>query len=140
MRRFQLAAKTRVVVVLSVAALMCGCASVGSIRSASPIEGTPLEFEASFAETCEAARFAVRIIGFDIADEYAPTESTWAVIGSSGVSLMSYGEFVRVTIEELSEDRCLARVYTKVKVATNVFAKSDYSADVFAAMLTSLEN
>jgi len=100
----------------------------------------PHEFEASFAETREAARFALLIIGCDIVDEYAPTESTWAVIGSKGAGAMSYGEFVRVTVEELSEGRCVARVYTKVKLATNVFAKRDYSADVFTGMLRILKN
>ena len=140
MRRFQLAAKARVVVMLSVVALMCGCAGVGSVRSASPIAGTPLEFEAGFAETCEAARFALLASGFDMVDEYAPTEATWVVIGSCGQRIGSYGEFVRVTVEELSEGRCVARVYTKVKLATNLFAKRDYSADVFAGMLRILEN
>ena len=140
MRRFPSARWVWMAAVLSMAALICGCASAWSMRQVSPLQGVPFEFDASFAETCDAARVALMVLGLEVVDEYAPTEATWAVVGSSGMSMTSYGEFVRITVEELSEGRCVARVYTKVKVATNVFAKNDYSADVLAGMLMSLEN
>lgn len=140
MRRSPWAVRVRVVAVLGVAALLCGCASVGSVRSASLLEGTQLEFEAGFTETCEAARLALQSLGFDLAEQYEPTETTWVIIGASGMSLMSYGEYVRVTVEQIEENRTAARVYTKVKVATNVLAKRDYSSDVYAAMLAFLED
>jgi hypothetical protein len=127
-------------VVLVGTSLTCGCASSLTMRQVSPVIGTPHEFESGFDDTREAARCALLSLGLGTVDEYTPGESMWAIVGSSGLSPTSYGELVRVVVEEVGESRCIARVYAKPKLATNILAKTDYSIEVFAAMMRCLES
>ena len=56
------------------------------------------------------------------------------IIGKKGGSLFSYGELVRVVVEEHGENSTMVYVHTKRKMATNIFAKGDYSKTIFTNM------
>ncbi len=53
------------------------------------------------------------------------------IIEKTDMSLMSYGELVRVVIEKTSDARITVRIITKRKFATNVTAKGHYSSEIF---------
>lgn len=55
---------------------------------------------------------------------------SWIIIAEEGMSLMSYGTFVRVSIEQTSDSETTVHVLTKKRLATNITAKGDYSSEI----------
>jgi hypothetical protein len=48
------------------------------------------------------------------------------------MSMSSYGELVRVTVQGMSESETEVKVYTKRRLATNVTARGDWADTVFS--------
>jgi len=56
------------------------------------------------------------------------------IVAKKGMSAWSWGELVRVVVQELSNDRVAVRVLSKRRMATNVTAKGDYSEAIFSSI------
>jgi len=59
-----------------------------------------------------------------------PDSLTWMILGHRGLSLLSYGEVVRVIVQQVPEGAVAVRVVTKRRLATNITAK-DWSHPIF---------
>ncbi|MEJ7811912.1 MAG: hypothetical protein WKG32_15985 [Gemmatimonadaceae bacterium] len=111
-----------------------GCATTGTIRTASDDAGTARTFAGEYDRVLTAAREAVVESGFAIEETKQLNDSSWYILGKKGMSFASYGELVRVTVQRAGASEASVRVYTQKRVKTNVFAKGDYSKDIFSSI------
>jgi hypothetical protein len=110
---------------------MSACASAGGMRSEALNAGETKFYAAPLNTVAPAARQAVLAVGLDV-DTVARLDSlTWMIIAKKGMSLFSYGEMVRVVVEQTPEGAVAVRVFTKRRLATNITAKGDWSGPIF---------
>jgi hypothetical protein len=64
--------------------------------------------------------------GLDVDAVSQPDSLTWIIIAKKGLSLISYGELVRVVVHQTAEGPVAVRVITKRRVATNIVARGDW--------------
>jgi len=120
---------------LSVIAAIClslvaGCASVQGVRS-EPLDAGDVHFYAApFGDVVAATRATVQTLEITVQDTATVDSTTWMVLGTKGMSLMSYGEVVRVIVHQTSDGPVAVRVVSKRRMATNVFARN-WSDSVF---------
>lgn len=112
---------------LSVIAAVCAafgaaCASVQGVRS-QPLDAGEVHFYAPpFRDVVAATRATVLALKINVQDTATVDSTTWMVLGTKGMSLMSYGEVVRVIVHQTSDGPVAVRVVTKRRLATNVTA------------------
>jgi len=114
------------VAVLSAIALS-GCATVGSMRSASIQEGISRTFQADRAAVVRATQQSFVQMGLKLKEQYQYDDSTTVIIASEGINAVSWGVLVRVVIQELEDSETVVRVTTKRRLATNILAEDDFS-------------
>jgi len=121
-RGFQLAA---------LAIIAAGCASVGGLRS-EPLDAGEVKFyTARLDVVAPPPRQAVLAAGLDVDSTSQPDSLTWIIIAKKGMSFFSYGELVRVVVQQTTEGPVAVRVFTKRRMATNVMAKGDWSGTIY---------
>lgn len=104
------------------AALAAACASVQGVRS-QPLDAGDVHFYAApFGDVVAATRAAVLALEINVQDTATVDSTTWMVLGTKGMSLVSYGEVVRVIVHRTSDGPVAVRVVTKRRLATNVTA------------------
>ena len=128
-----------IAIVLALAFSVVSCATVGGMRSAPLTAGMSRTFNHEYDAVLRAAREAVVDAGFtiEVASEVKP--KTWMIIGTKGASAWSWGELVRVVVDEAGPDSTTVRIHTKRKLATNVTAKGDYSTSIFSIIELNLK-
>ncbi|MBC8230729.1 hypothetical protein H8E77_14365 [bacterium] len=94
--------------------------------------GRSQTFSADYDTVVKAARDALMSSGLAIDDASEVGNKTFVILAKKGTSAWSWGELVRVTVQEVSESKTTVRVYTKRKLATNVTAKGDWADTVFS--------
>jgi len=116
---------------LAALALGAACASTGGLRS-EPLDRGEAKFYATpLAVVAPAARQAVLSAGLEV-DTVSQLDSlTWMIIAKKGMSLFSYGELVRIVVQQTVEGAVAVRVFTKRRLATNITARGDWSGRVF---------
>jgi len=119
---------------LSPSLLLVGCATTGGIRSQPLSAGTARTFSGDFDPILKAARESVVESGLLIEDVTKMSETSWLIIGKKDASAFSWGELVRVSVEQQSPSVTIVRVLTQRKVATNVSAKGDYAQSILSNM------
>ena len=115
-----------------------GCASTGSMRAKPLDTGTVREFSGDYATILGAARDAVVAAGLAIDSFDEVNETTAMIIAKKGSSLFSFGELVRVVVQKSTDDRTVVRVISDRKLATNIFARGDYSDTIFSNITLAL--
>ena len=130
--------KPRVVPGLLIIVGILGCASTGSMRARPLDEGVAREFTGDYATVLRAAREAVIGAGLaiDLFDEV--NETTAVIVAKKGSSLFSFGELVRVVVEQSANDRVVVRVVSDRKLATNIAARGDYADTIFSNVTLAL--
>ena len=108
-----------------------GCATTDTMREAPLSEGKTQTFAAPFDTVLEATRESIPEAGFGIQEVNQVDAGTTAFIAEKSGGAFSYGERVRVLVQRQGDAETLVRVLTKKKMATNVFAKGDWSDTLF---------
>jgi hypothetical protein len=110
------------------------CATSGTMERAPLDEGVERTYDGAYHDVREAARHAIKSSGLqlDKAEQIDPT--TWVMYASKGATAFSWGERVRVVVDEVTPGENVVRVYTKRKLATNVTAKGDWAPMIFGNM------
>jgi hypothetical protein len=116
-----------------------GCASAGGMRSAPLDLGVARTFDASYDRVLRAAREATVASGLAIDSFEQPDSITAVIVAKKGTSAFSWGELVRLVVQEVDSTHALVRVYSKRKLATNVTARGDYSTTIFQNVELSLK-
>jgi len=113
-------------------ALIPACATTGGMRSAPVEQGVARAFKGDYDRTLKAARESVVEAGLAIEEVNKVDEKTWMIIAKKGGSAFSWGEMVRVVVQNTGTDETTVRVITQRKLATNVTAKGDYSTSILS--------
>jgi len=124
---------------VSLVCVLQACASASSIRSAPLTAGVTRTFGADQQLMRRLVRIAVIEVGLQLENVEEIDERTWTIIATKPASTFSYGEIVRVAVIAETAGRTRVLVHTKRRLATNVTAKGDYSAAVFASIASKLE-
>jgi hypothetical protein len=114
-----------------VGVIVLACASSGGMRSEPLGAGEAKFYTAPFQTVAPAAREAVREAGLDVDTVSHPDSLTWMILAKKGGSLFSYGELVRVVVQQTPEGAVAVRVFTKRRLATNITARGDWSGPIF---------
>lgn len=114
--------------------LLFGCATTSSVKNAPLSEGVSKTYEAGFDEVIEATRDAMTDAGLEIEEAYEADDQTFVIIGKTGASGFTWGEYARSVVVEMGNGSTTVRVLTKKKLATNVTAEGDYSDEIFSSL------
>lgn len=123
---------------LAASILLYGCATSAGLRTAPIQAGTARIFSGEFEQVLKAAKESMLEVGLSVEDSTKVNDHTYLIVGSKGLSAFSYGELVRLIVEETDPSEITVRVYTKRRLATNVTAKGDYSKEIFARIESKL--
>jgi hypothetical protein len=119
---------------------VAACASAGGLRQEPLNAGVQRSFAAPLLRTVNAARTAMAGAGITIEEATQVAPNAWMIMGKKGVSGFSWGELVRVVVEESPPGQCAVRVISKRKVATNITAAGDWSRSLLDQIALSLAN
>jgi hypothetical protein len=107
------------------------CASAGSLKE-EPIDvGVERQYTATLVEGMEAARNACVGAQMQIEEIVDADPQTSYVICKKSGGWTSWGELVRVLVQQTGPDAIAIRVFTKKKVSVNVTARDDWSGPIF---------
>lgn len=124
---------------IMLAVLLAGCATTGGLRQEPLDVGAQRLFRYPSDKVSEAAQAALRKSGFEVKEVAEVREGVWTIMATKGMSLMSYGELVRISLSADGTDKTVARFITKKRMATNVAAKGDWSTSIYEDMQGMLE-
>jgi hypothetical protein len=113
---------------------LTGCRTVSGMRDAPVNEGILRSYDAGYDDVTRAATDAVRSIGLSVEEVDRLDPNTWRLIATAGPSAFSWGELVRVSVQQRQATPVSVWVLTKRRLATNITAKDDYSPDIFLRM------
>lgn len=116
------------------AMFVVACGTTGALRQEPLDHGAQRLFRYKVGWVSDAAKAALEKAGFDVKESAEVRDGVWTIMAVKGVSLMSYGELVRVTLFTEDSDKTVARLITKKRLATNVAAKGDWSAAIYEDM------
>ncbi len=121
-------------VLVSVIGIICigGCATRSAMLDAPLEAGRSQTFRADYDRVIRASRDALTSSGLDIDKASEMDNETFVILAQKGVSMSSYGELVRLTVQGVSESETEVKVYTKKRLATNITARGDWADTVFA--------
>ena len=112
--------------------LLAACATTGSISNAPLALGTARAFPGDYDAVLKASRESVVETGLAIENATQVNDSTYMIVGKKGVSLLSWGELVRVVVQKTGPTTTAVRVHTERRVATDVAANADYSGAILS--------
>jgi len=113
-------------------AFVVGCASTGGLRVEPLDVGVVREFNRDYTTVLQATRGAITSVGLVIDSDENVNDSTAMIVAKKGISVWSWGEFVRVVVQRSADDRTTVRVVSRRRMATNLTAKGDYSVTLFS--------
>ena len=116
--------------------LAAGCATVGSVSSRPLGDGTGRSFTASLPDTRAALRIAFDSTGMGLKDSAQINDSTLDDRRQPGRVGVSYGEVVRVVL--VGRQDATDVLASAKRLATTVFATSDWSTKLFKYMSAAL--
>ncbi len=114
--------------------LVAGCASMGGLKSEPLDQGVTRYYEATLADAVRSVRSAVTGAGIAIDEVSQVNESTWMIAGKKSAGAFSWGEIVRVVVQDEGSQGIAVRILTKRRVATNVTATGDWSNQIFSQL------
>jgi hypothetical protein len=119
--------------------LLAACASAASLKE-EPIDvGVERRYVATLAEGMEAARNACVGAQMQIEEIADVDMQTSYVICQKGGGITSWGELVRVLVQQTGQREIAIRVFTKRRVSVNVTARDDWSDPIFSQIEAELE-
>jgi hypothetical protein len=111
--------------------IVVGCATTSGIKTAPLDSGEAKFYKAPLATVYPATKQAVMAAGLDVDQAFQPDSGAWMIIAKKGLSMSSYGELVRIVVQQIPSGPVAVRVVTKRRLATNITAKGDWSGPIF---------
>jgi hypothetical protein len=128
-----------IVALVAALSMSAGCATVSSM--ADEFDGEERSFAVPHACACvrDALEPAFRGLRFEIKTLQDLGTCDRDVVAVKGVSAFGWGEIVRVTLRDGDAGGTRLSVTTSRRLATNVTAKDDWSAQILAAVTSQLD-
>lgn len=114
--------------------IVAGCATTGALKQEPLDQGVSRTFTGNFDTILKAARDATVSAGLHLESVDKIDAHTWSLVGKKDASAWSWGELVRVVVQETSPNSTAVRVISKKRMATNVGARGDYSQAILNDM------
>jgi hypothetical protein len=111
-----------------------GCATVSSTKTAPIKEAKAVQIAAPCPEVRAALPTGLRRLGFLIEEIIETDTCEVTIVASKGGSAFSWGELVRVSVVQVSAGATELQITTKLRLITNIFAQSDWSAPIATAV------
>jgi len=110
------------------------CATTGGLQQEPLDQGASHSFVGNYDTILKAARDATVAAGLHLESVDKVSDKTWTLLAKKDASAWSWGELVRVVVEQSAGDTTNVRIISKKRMATNVGARGDYSQAIFNDM------
>ena len=120
------------------AVLLSGCATMAGMRTEPFDMGLAKVYETDLRAAVRSTRNALLGSALEIDDVEEIGASTWMFLAKRKSGKWTYGELVRVIVEETGENEVTIRIISKRRSAINITARSDWSDAVFAQLALDL--
>ena len=116
-----------------------GCATMGGMRTEPINAGMAKVYAADLRTAVAACRTALLGSQIEIDDVEQVNDTTWMILAKRKSGMFSWGELVRVVVQETGEGEVTVRILSKRRSATNITARGDWSDALFAQLALDLE-
>lgn len=120
--------------ILALVILASACATTGGLKQEPLDQGVSRTFTGNYDTILKAARDATVAAGLHLESVDKVDDHTWTLVGKKDASAWSWGELVRVVVQQTAADTTTVRIISKKRMATNVGARGDYSQTIFSDM------
>jgi hypothetical protein len=130
-----------IIATITLVGFIGGCgASMKKMQERPITEGKEKLFNATIGETLMAVELACGQLLFDdIRFEESISPNTKMIIAKKSMNLASNGSFIRILIIRKSDNETIVRIVTKRIKPLDIFAKDDYSKEIFNNIQTLLQ-
>lgn len=124
-----------VCIIIVASAALSGCASVNSVRDAPQTRGEERAFDVSYAQMVSLVEKTLPSLGLGNIEKQSRSLRSTIFLGTQGVSPVSWGEIVRVSVSDIDAGKTSVTVYWRHRFRDGVisFAR-DWTDDIFAAI------
>lgn len=126
--------------------LLCASTSVLAQKSLNKVKNAPLHagdartFEQPMETLIKYSRSACTEAGLVIESSERIDERSYMIMAKAKVSAFSWGEIVRVFIQEKEDEtESVVRVYTRKRIGMNLAAKASYTNTIFSNVESKIE-
>ena len=120
------------------AVVLFGCATMAGMRTEPLDMGIAKVYETDLRAAVRSTRNALLGSALEIDDVEEINASIWMFLAKRKSGQWTYGELVRVIVEETGENEVTIRIISKRRSAVNITARSDWSDAVFAQLALDL--
>ena len=124
---------------LATAFFVSACASVGGMRGEPLHVGVQRNFNSDIRSAVVASRNACMGSQLEIEEVTKVSDGTWYIIAKRSRAGWTWGELVRIVIEEAGEGEVAIRIFTRRRMDANIAAKGDWSEELFGQIALELE-
>ena len=116
-----------------------GQQNINKVKNAPLHAGDARTFEQSFKTMIKYARDACVEAGLVMESSERIDEDTYMIMSKAKTSAFSWGEIVRVVLEQKEAQKTVVRVYTRRRIGINVTAKATYTNTIFSSIESKIE-
>lgn len=113
--------------------------SLNKVKNAPLHAGDARTFEQPFKTMIRYARDACTDAGLVMESSERIDEDTYMIMSKAKTSAFSWGEVVRIVLEQKDTMKTVMRVYTRKRIGINVTAKASYTNTIFTSVESKIE-
>ena len=113
--------------------------SLNKVKNAPLHAGDARTFDQSMKTLIKYTRKACTDAGLVLESAERIDDDTYMILAKAKTSAFSWGEIVRVVLEEKEDLKTVIRIYTRKRVAINVTAKASYTNTIFTNIESKIE-
>lgn len=129
------------VIVFALLAITSGFSqqSMNKVKNAPLHAGDARTFDQPFKTMIKYSRDACTEAGLVMESSERIDDDTYMILSKAKTSAFSWGEIVRVVLEQKEPTETVVRVYTRRRVGINVTAKASYTNTIFSGIESKIE-
>lgn len=125
--------------ILLLLGVLVGCATMAGMRTEPLDMGIAKVYETDLRTAVRSVRNALLGSALEIDDVEEVDSTTWMFLAKRKSGTWTYGELVRVVVQEVAPNRVRVRVLSKRRGTFNLAARGDWSDAIFAQLALDLD-
>ena len=113
--------------------------SMNKVKNAPLHAGDARTFDQPFKTLIKYSRDACTEAGLVMESSERIDDDTYMILSKAKTSAFSWGEIVRVVLEQKDPMKTVVRVYTRRRIGINVAAKASYTNTIFSSIESKIE-
>lgn len=113
--------------------------SMNKVKNAPLHAGDARTFDQPFKTMIKYSRDACTEAGLVMESSERIDDDTYMILSKAKTSAFSWGEIVRVVLEQKDPVKTVVRVYTRRRVGINIAAKASYTNTIFSSIESKIE-